>query len=945
MPYSEEDAPFFFGRETDRSTITANLLGSGLTLLYGAVGVGKSSLLGAGVAYNLSLFSRESMKLNGTPEFIVVVFSSWREDPVAGLSKSIEHSVRSILGEQVPKGIQPPDSLAQTIRLWSEIASCRLLIILDQFEEYFLYRGQERGHGIFYSELSQAVNDPNLRVSFLISLREDALSKLDLFKERIPNLFDNYLRVDHLSRAGAREAIKKPLEVYNQLMGEDGQFSIQEELVEEICDQSRIGAVEFIHMGRGGIGEVDNHAANNERIETSYLQLVMIRLWEFERQRGSHVLRLETLRKLGGAGNIVGTHLDTVMERLPKDDQDVAADAFRFLVTPSGTKIAYTASDLSAYTLISKEKIKSALSYLSDPSVRILRVFTSESFPNSEPQYEIFHDAMIPSIMEWRAYYLRDKEKARLEEEARQRIREESERIKRQQLRARRKQRQLYGLMMVSALITVMISLLYFYGEKQRHMAVEAAREADAQKVETQKALDTINDLDRALPYFKSVMRGHTASVLSVDFSYDQKYIVTASMDRTARVWDVETGKLLSEMQGHSAGLRSAVFSPDGKLVATASDDRTARLWDAATGQSLHTLQGHTGEVTSVRFSPDGNQVVTTSNDRTARVWDSATGQSFSVLEGHTGPVTYASFSLDGLTVVTTSTDGTARVWDVLTRSHIPFVGHLNVVNMASFSPNGDYVVTVGSDWDVRIWNVKDGRSTILKGHLGVVNSAEFSPNGAKIVTASDDKTARVWDVRTHEFIELKGHTEEVRSARFSADSTRILTASADNTARVWDANSGKVLFELRGHTNAVTDAVFSRVGDLVATASQDNTARTWDIAGEGGIQVTKVTIDAEPATYTGPCPVRVKVTALITAVGSGTIKYHFGRRGMRTEPERMLEFKTSGTKEVSITLRLGGRTNPNSSGSYYLEITSPRLLTSAEDATYSIRCQFLPSN
>ena len=86
---------------------------------------------------------------------------------------------------------------------------CRLLIILDQFEEYFLYHGQESGRGTLYSELSRAVNDPNLRVSFLVSLREDALSKLDLFKGRIPNLFDNSLRVDHLSRAGARAGYKK----------------------------------------------------------------------------------------------------------------------------------------------------------------------------------------------------------------------------------------------------------------------------------------------------------------------------------------------------------------------------------------------------------------------------------------------------------------------------------------------------------------------------------------------------------------------------------------------------------------------------------------------------------------------------------------------------------------------------------------------------------------
>ena len=83
----------------------------------------------------------------------------------------------------------------------------------------------------------------------------------------------------------------------------------------------------------------------------------------------------------------------------------------------------------------------------------------------------------------------------------------------------------------------------------------------------------------------------------------------------------------------------SAAFSPDGARVVTASDDKTARVWDAATGKAIAVLSGHDDQVWSAAFSPDGARVVTASDDKTARVWDAATGKAIAVLSGHDGRV------------------------------------------------------------------------------------------------------------------------------------------------------------------------------------------------------------------------------------------------------------------------------------------------------------------
>jgi WD40 repeat protein len=97
--------------------------------------------------------------------------------------------------------------------------------------------------------------------------------------------------------------------------------------------------------------------------------------------------------------------------------------------------------------------------------------------------------------------------------------------------------------------------------------------------------------------------------------------VITASEDRTARIWDLATGAVTKELRGHTGRVYGAAFSPDGSLVITASEDRTALVWDAATGRPLAELRGHAGAVNAAAFSPDDRLVATGGDDGAARIY------------------------------------------------------------------------------------------------------------------------------------------------------------------------------------------------------------------------------------------------------------------------------------------------------------------------------------
>ena len=385
---NEVDALLFFGRGRESEIIAANVLAARLTVLYGPSGVGKSSVLRAGVARQLRLLAQTNTDERGHPELAVVVFDVWSDDPVTGLRAAVRDELSAQSGSALLDD-REGESLAETLERWTTALACDVLLILDQAEEYFLYHAEETG---FARELPELVTRPGLRVRVLLALRDDALAKLDRFKGRIPNLFANYLRLDHLDRPSARDAVVKPVERFNDATGES--MEIEPALVETVLDQTTAGKVAIGDTGRGlAAGETEG-----SRIEAPYLQLVLERIWEDERSAGSTMLRAATLDRLGGAESIVRAHLRRAVEELSSDEKDVAADVFRFLVTPSGAKIAHSAGDLAEYADVDERRLLPVLSTLGRE--RIVRPLDGAGANGA--RYEIFHDVLGEAVLAWR---------------------------------------------------------------------------------------------------------------------------------------------------------------------------------------------------------------------------------------------------------------------------------------------------------------------------------------------------------------------------------------------------------------------------------------------------------------------------------------------------------------------------------------------------------------
>jgi hypothetical protein len=265
QPYTEDDREYFFGRERQRDVISSNLYAAPLTVLYGASGVGKSSVLRAAVI----------PKLRSEPRTAVVYFNRWQEPQfLTNLKRDCLASVERATGKSIAVDVDKPFDTFLDI-LDQEFQGA-ILILLDQFEEYFLYHPQAKNEP-FDVELAAAVNRGPSEIAFLIVLRDDWLSRLDRFQDRIPHLLSNTLRLEHLNREMAEDAIRKPLDVYNRRSGIADIVTIDDGLVDAVLDQTRAGNLTLNEQL--GSGQVRTEHSS-EGIETAYLQLVMTRLWE-----------------------------------------------------------------------------------------------------------------------------------------------------------------------------------------------------------------------------------------------------------------------------------------------------------------------------------------------------------------------------------------------------------------------------------------------------------------------------------------------------------------------------------------------------------------------------------------------------------------------------------------------------------------------------------------
>ncbi|MGK3969538.1 AAA family ATPase [Sorangium sp. So ce118] len=330
-------------------------------------------------------------------------------------------------------------------------------------------------------------------------------------------------------------------------------------------------------------------------------------------------------------------------------------------------------------------------------------------------------------------------------------------------------------------------------------------------------------------------LSGHSGPVNACAVSPDGQRIVSASWDRTLKVWDLASGKLLSTLEGHSGWVNACAVSPDGQRIVSASTDSTLKVWDLASGKLLSTLEGHSGDVNACAVSPDGQRIVSASTDSTLKVWDLASGKLLSTLEGHSDRVNACAVSPDGQRIVSASNDSTLKVWDLASGKLLSTLeGHSGGVNACAVNPDGQRIVSASS-WDstLKVWDLASGKLlSTLEGHSGGVNACAVSPDGQRIVSASRERTLKVWDLASGKLLStLEGHSGGVTACAVSPDGQRIVSASDDRTLKVWDLASGKLLSTLEGHSGWVNACAVSPDGQRIVSASWDRTLKVWDLA------------------------------------------------------------------------------------------------------------------
>eukprot|EP00521_Asterionellopsis_glacialis_P013779 CAMPEP_0195302914 /NCGR_PEP_ID=MMETSP0707-20130614/31917_1 /TAXON_ID=33640 /ORGANISM="Asterionellopsis glacialis, Strain CCMP134" /LENGTH=326 /DNA_ID=CAMNT_0040366297 /DNA_START=33 /DNA_END=1010 /DNA_ORIENTATION=- len=307
------------------------------------------------------------------------------------------------------------------------------------------------------------------------------------------------------------------------------------------------------------------------------------------------------------------------------------------------------------------------------------------------------------------------------------------------------------------------------------------------------------------------VFKGHHDCIHNVAISSDGNYIATASDDKTAKIWNIHTGKEVLTCTGHVDIVFSVVFTPtkhrnnDSRLLylVTGSYDSTAILWEVnlphETATPIRTFKGHSGNISCVVVSIDDRYLITGSSDNTAKRWNLQTGEELQTFVGHTNFVTAIALSLDGRLLVTGSADDTAKLWDVehYTVGKNPIVtfhGHsggsiVMSITAVALSVDSKYLVTGAEDGTVILWDVDMGSEIRSFRHsVNSVNSIALSPNSCRyVITGSGDHTAKLWDLKTGKSIQrFVGHKHVVTSVAVSSDGQFLVTSSWDETASVW---------------------------------------------------------------------------------------------------------------------------------------------------------------
>ncbi|WP_424100358.1 caspase family protein [Moorena producens] len=877
--FDEKHSSLFFGRTLLVEKLQDFVKANPLTVVLGASGSGKSSLVKAGLIPKL----RQSQ----TEKWCILPPIRPGETPLEPLNNVLTEAKLPNVEPQ-----NPQQNLAMSIDVWAKNnPNSKLLLFIDQSEEIItLCQNLDERQG-FFQQILTAINGHRDKLRVVLTLRSDFEPQVrDAGLRFVPTDYNVGLTVlkkrwhngrfivPGMTRGELREAIEKPTQarvMYFQ------PHDLVEQLIEEVADMP--GALPLLSFA---LSELYLKYLTRQR-EAQYSGITIDR-----------ALTEADYMELGGVMQSLTQRADEEYQALvhenPAYDQVIRHVMLR-MVALTGGELARRRVPLSEleYPPQKNDLVKEVIERFSTARL-LVKGLDSEGNPDVEPA----HDALVRGwqrLLEWKqkeeenlllqrrltpaAQEWESQQKAKFLWNANPRLdllkkvlnsennwfnQVEAEFVQRsvRQKSFNTSRNWVVAIAVMLGLGTGLVLSTYF-SLQSRKQAINSDFLAQAANIKyslsvkstTEELLQAIESTAKIQDYQKSLqpkvinevhssllaaldkvrernrLQGHTDIVNDIAFSPDGKQILSGSDDNTVRLWDTETGQALHTFIGHTSSVTAIAFSPDGKQILSGSNDHTVRLWDTETGQALHTLEGHIDGVSAIAFSPDGKQILSGSKDNTMRLWDTETGLPLHTLQGHTSSVTAIAFSPDGKQILSGSWD-TVRLWD--TETGLPLhrlQDYTDGLTDIAFSPDGKQILSGSNDGTVHLWDTETGLIIhTLPVHIDGVYDIAFSPDGKQILSGNGDKTVRLWDTNSGQLIhQLEGHKDRVTDIAFSPDGKQILSGSDDNTIRLWDTETGQLIHTLQGHTSWVTDIAFSRDGKQILSGSGDNTVRLWD--------------------------------------------------------------------------------------------------------------------
>ncbi len=847
--FSREDKDCFFGRERDVEQVLHMLSKYPLVAIIGRSGIGKSSLVFAGLVPAL----RES-GLFGPGGWLVRTLRPG-EAPVAALAAALDGdpaNLRNQVFGDVPSHGKPgfSDGADADVRsadladagIWASPRTTdnRLLLVVDQFEELFT-QAREEDIKPFQDALLRLVKATDCYV--VLTVRADFYGEL-MDPSLWPEIKGHRYELEPLAGQALRAAIEKPAE-------REGVF-LDPLLVERLVNDA---------AGEPGI--------------LPFVQETLRLLWEKVERRYLPASAYDDVRDLKAA---IANHARAAVGSLPPEKEPVARRILlRLLQFGQGradTRRQLRVADLRAVG-DDADLLDETLDHLAKERLLTL---TGEETGTGDRQVDLAHDSLIEGWLakekwfgEWREA---ERERRRWESRAgggrldeaeldavqewlagpltaqlgySQRLWDlvEASREAQHEEQARRRRNRLVGVLGV-LVITALIVIVVVVQSRLRTSEEQAQATGTAQALAVE-ATATANSAARA--------------TVAADRDRQTRRQAALELAEQAQVaW--EAGRLQRGLLLAVEAL--AVTSRTGEPRVPAAEDSLRRALANTGGRGLG---GHEDTITAVAISHDSRWLVTGSADTTARLWDLSAADPAAdpvVLRGHESGISAIAISHDNRWLVTGSLDYTVRLWDLSAADPAaePLVlrSHFHPITAIAVSTDDHWLVTadgllyaggmlhmgqLGEGWAVYLWDLTaadpSAEPIALGGHSSGVSAVAISPDNRWLVTASDlqgDHTARLWDLSAADpaaqSIVLRGHDEPIATVAISPDSRWLLTGSEDATARLWDlaaADPAAAPVVLRGHESGIESIAIGPGSRWVVTGAQDDTARLWDVS------------------------------------------------------------------------------------------------------------------